>query len=308
MPPSLRSFLKVTDGWLHAGNFVDRLAGTADLAPLDEAEAARYGRLRGLDAGRRRGAFRGGAPPAPHVASGGAPGPGGGRRGAGPRPGRRRAGRRVGGLPLAQLVGRCNETLRCPSGVHARQVPGVPRAGRGAWDDQRDHRGAGRGGGVRPRRGVRGTLGTGGEHLRGSGRLRPARSTRAGRPARRVRDRRPLAGAVPSAPGARPTAGKPLRLPGRTARPQLAAPAGDRAAAAGRGPRPRREHRRRYLTPTNPAAGSAPSSPAPANSPGGATPTGRGGTSAMVCRTGNRPPPGCWRPSGCSPTRCSPLW
>lgn len=42
LPPSLRSFLKVTDGWLNAGNFVDRLAGTADLAPLDEAEAARY--------------------------------------------------------------------------------------------------------------------------------------------------------------------------------------------------------------------------------------------------------------------------
>lgn len=42
LPPSLRSFLKVTDGWLNAGNFVMRLAGTAELAPLDEVEAERY--------------------------------------------------------------------------------------------------------------------------------------------------------------------------------------------------------------------------------------------------------------------------
>ncbi|GAA4993034.1 hypothetical protein GCM10023205_77130 [Yinghuangia aomiensis] len=42
LPPSLRSFLQVTDGWLNAGNFVRRLAGTADPALLDEAEAARY--------------------------------------------------------------------------------------------------------------------------------------------------------------------------------------------------------------------------------------------------------------------------
>jgi len=42
LPPSLRSFLAVTDGWLNAGNFVMRLAGAAELAPLDEAEAERY--------------------------------------------------------------------------------------------------------------------------------------------------------------------------------------------------------------------------------------------------------------------------
>ncbi|MFE2869504.1 SMI1/KNR4 family protein [Embleya sp. NPDC059259] len=42
LPPSYRSFLALTDGWLNAGDFVMRLAGTAEVAPLDEAEAERY--------------------------------------------------------------------------------------------------------------------------------------------------------------------------------------------------------------------------------------------------------------------------
>ncbi|MET7304364.1 SMI1/KNR4 family protein [Embleya sp. NPDC005575] len=42
LPPSFRSFLELTDGWRHAGNFVMRLAGTAEAAPLEEAEAERH--------------------------------------------------------------------------------------------------------------------------------------------------------------------------------------------------------------------------------------------------------------------------
>ncbi|OPC77181.1 hypothetical protein B4N89_42280 [Embleya scabrispora] len=42
LPPSYRSFLALTDGWLHAGNFVRRLAGTAEVAPLSETDAELY--------------------------------------------------------------------------------------------------------------------------------------------------------------------------------------------------------------------------------------------------------------------------
>ncbi|WP_439678649.1 SMI1/KNR4 family protein [Embleya sp. MST-111070] len=42
LPPSYRSFLALTDGWLNAGNFVMRLSGTAEVAPLSRAEAEEY--------------------------------------------------------------------------------------------------------------------------------------------------------------------------------------------------------------------------------------------------------------------------
>jgi hypothetical protein len=38
LPPSLRSFLLITDGWKHAGNFIYRLAGTAQLDWLRNTE------------------------------------------------------------------------------------------------------------------------------------------------------------------------------------------------------------------------------------------------------------------------------
>src|SRR4051812_7281368 len=38
LPPSLREFLLVTDGWRDAGNFVYRLAGAADLGWLRDTD------------------------------------------------------------------------------------------------------------------------------------------------------------------------------------------------------------------------------------------------------------------------------
>ncbi|HET8659968.1 MAG TPA: SMI1/KNR4 family protein [Micromonosporaceae bacterium] len=42
LPPSLREFLLVTDGWKNAGNFVHQLAGTAELAWLRDTEEAHW--------------------------------------------------------------------------------------------------------------------------------------------------------------------------------------------------------------------------------------------------------------------------
>lgn len=42
LPPSLRAFLLVTDGWKHAGNFIHRLAGTAELDWMRDTDSVSW--------------------------------------------------------------------------------------------------------------------------------------------------------------------------------------------------------------------------------------------------------------------------